>query len=75
MEKRGIPTVTICSDMFVRLAKILSASKGLSSLPLVVIPHPLGGITPQEVGGKADKAVDGVVRLLTESHEKLVGGF
>lgn len=58
--------------MFVSLAKAVSAAKGLPSFPLVVIPHPLGGIAPEEVRAKADKAVDAVIQLLTESREKLV---
>ena len=60
--------------MFVLLAKSVSAAKGLPSLPLVVGPHPLGGLAPEEVRAKADTAIDQVVQLLTEAREKLVAG-
>ena len=63
---------TICSDQFVQLAKSVSAAKELPSLPLVIVPHPMGGITPEEVRAKADNAIDRVVQLLTESRNKLV---
>ena len=58
--------------MFVPLAKSVSTAKGLPSLPLVVVPHPLGGLAPEEVQAKADTAIDQVVQLLTEGCEKLV---
>ena len=40
-------------------------AKGISSPRLVVIPHPLAGITADEVAKKADNAVDTVVSILT----------
>jgi len=58
--------------MFVVLAKSVATTKELPSLPLVVIPHPLGGLKPEEVRAKANKVIDEVVRSLTESRERLM---
>ena len=58
--------------MFVVLARSVAAAKGLPYLPLVVVPHPLGGLGPDAVSAKADKAIDGIIRLLTEPREKLI---
>jgi hypothetical protein len=66
LEKKGIPTAVICSDVFLTLAKSISLAKGISSPRLVVIPHPLAGITPDEVRIKADKVIDNVISMLTK---------
>ena len=35
-----------------------------------MIPHPIGGLRPDEVRAKADKAIDGIVQLLTEYRDE-----
>jgi hypothetical protein len=64
LEAKGIPTVTICTDAFISLAKAIAASKGMSSLCLVVIPHPIAGIAADQVRAKADDAFDEIARSL-----------
>ncbi len=44
---------------------------GMLGLPLAVIPHPLGGLRPEEVWARADGAVAEVVYVLTQPAEKL----
>jgi hypothetical protein len=39
------------------------ASLGMPRLPLAIIPHPLGGLTPEEVREKADSIFEEVLRL------------
>jgi hypothetical protein len=51
--------------VFLSLAKSIAQAKGISSPRLVVIPHPLAGITQDEVQHKADSAVETVVAMLT----------
>ena len=46
------------------LARLESRNRGLATLPLAVVPHPLGGIGEDEVLGKVDAALDVVVRAL-----------
>jgi len=58
--------------MFLVLARSVATAKGLPALPVVVVPHPLGGLGPDAVKAKADKAIDDIIRLLTEPREKLV---
>jgi len=53
------------SDQFVGLAKTVARAKGLSTLTLVVIPHPIGGLEPEKVREKADKSIDILVKALT----------
>ncbi|MCZ7574186.1 MAG: hypothetical protein M5U01_37020 [Ardenticatenaceae bacterium] len=56
---------TICTDAFAGLARDEAAAGGLPDLPLVVIPHPLGGLTAAEVHSKAEEALTQVVQVLT----------
>ena len=49
MEKLGIPTVTICTDAFVGLAREESRNLGMPDLPLAIIRHPLGGEREDQV--------------------------
>ncbi len=66
-----MPTATICTDEFVSLGRAEAQALGMPGLPLVVIPHPLGGLRPEEVRARAEAAVDGVVYVLTQPAEKL----
>jgi hypothetical protein len=41
------------------------ASLGMPSLPVVIVPHPIGGLKPDEVRAKADLILkDIITRLL-----------
>ncbi len=73
LEKRGIPAAVICSDAFLSLARSISQAKGISAPRLVSIPHPLAGITPDEVRKKAESAVDAIVAVLVSSKENTNG--
>jgi hypothetical protein len=59
-----VAAAAIVSDQFVGLAKTVAKAKGLSSLSLVVIPHPVGGLEQGKVRTKADKSIDSVVHAL-----------
>ena len=48
MEKAGIPTATFCSGEFSALGANERAALGMPGLPIVVVPHPVGGIPPEE---------------------------
>ena len=36
----------------------------MSDLPLVIVPHPIGGLSPEEVKAKADSIIDTVIARL-----------
>jgi hypothetical protein len=61
----GIPTVTLCTDAFLGLAREEARTLGMPELPLVIIPHPLGGEPAERVQARAAGALDGVVAALT----------
>ncbi len=64
LAKRGISSVVICSAPFVPLAKAQARVFGAPDLPLVVIPHPLGGISQEEIQRRADNAVPQLMELI-----------
>jgi hypothetical protein len=66
LEKSGKPTVTVCSNRFEVLARATATGMGMPNLPLVIVPHPIGGISAEEVIVKADGIVDKVITQLVE---------
>ena len=66
LQKRGVVSAVICSDPFLKLAKAQARVFGVPDLPLVVIPHPLGGIELSGVSARADAALPQVLGLIEE---------
>src|ERR1700682_4801917 len=64
LTRRGVAAVAICSEPFLKLGKAQSRVFGVPDLPLVVIPHPLGGISIEQVEGRALAALSQVVQLI-----------
>jgi hypothetical protein len=64
LEKAGVPTVLLCTTPFMAIAKAMGSGSGATSLRVVEIAHPLGAISPEQVGGRADSAVDRVEQVL-----------
>ena len=58
--------MTICSSRFEILARTTATGLGMPNLPLVVVTHPIGGISPEEVKLKADSILDAVIAQLVE---------
>jgi hypothetical protein len=69
LEKRGIPTVTICTDAFEGLAREEAKNLGMPDLPLVIIKHPIGGEPPDVIRQRAAEAAPQVLRALTDGLE------
>lgn len=66
LRRRGVLTVVICSEPFLKLGKNQARVFGVPDLPLIVIPHPLGGISLDEVKARAENALPHLVALLRE---------
>jgi hypothetical protein len=65
LEKKGVPTVTICTEAFVGLAREESKNLGMPDLPLAIIKHPIGGEPLGAIHQLADDALAQVIRALT----------
>ena len=66
LRKRGIVCAVICSGPFMKLGKAQARTFGVPDLPLVEIPHPLGGLVLDSVKQRAHVAVPQVLSLINE---------
>jgi hypothetical protein len=68
VEKQGIPTVSIASSSYYPLAVTTIEAQGLSEndMAWVVVPHPIGGLSEEEVHAKVDAAFPEIMKAATE---------
>ena len=64
LERMGVPTAVICTQPFVSSGKVMSRLQGVPDYPFAVIPHPIGSLTPEELGKRAKMALPQVIQLL-----------
>jgi hypothetical protein len=67
LEQRGVPTAVMGTFEFEALARLEARNRGLETLPLALVPHPLGGIREDEVLRKADLALESVLKAITRA--------
>ncbi len=60
-----MPTVAVCSHLFVRLGEIERRALGMPELPMAITPHPIGGLKADAVLAKADDLLEKVLAGLT----------
>ncbi len=61
-----MPTAVICTDQFIASAKAQAAICGNPLYPFVVVPHPIGSLTADELRERANIALPQVIDILTE---------
>jgi len=66
LRKRGLITAVVCSEPFVKLAQTQAKTFGVPDLPLLRIPHPLGGINLEQVKGRVAVALPKLLDLVKE---------
>lgn len=66
LRKRGLVTAVICSGPFLKLGQAQARVFGVPDLPLIIIQHPLGGLSLADVKARAEAAIPKVVALLKE---------
>jgi hypothetical protein len=64
LEQRGVPTAVMGTLEFEALARLEARNRGIATLPLALVPHPLGGIRDDEVLKKADLVIEPVLKAL-----------
>jgi hypothetical protein len=64
LEQRGVPTVVMGTFEFEALARLEAKNRGMETLPLALVPHPLGGIPEDDVRKKAALAIEAVLKAL-----------
>jgi hypothetical protein len=66
LRKRGLKTAVVCTEPFLKLAQAQAKTFGVPDLPIIMIPHPLGGISIEQVEGRAEAAWPQLEQLLRE---------
>jgi hypothetical protein len=66
LRRRGVFTAVICSEPFLKLARNQARIFGVPDLPLLLIPHPLGGLALADVKARADQAITQLVAVISE---------
>jgi hypothetical protein len=61
LERRGIPTVTVGSHLFVRLGETERRALGMPELPMAITQHPIGGIKSDAVQARANALLPQVI--------------
>jgi hypothetical protein len=69
LRKRGLVTAVIYSGPFRKLGETQARIFGVPELPLIEIPHPLGGVSIDEVRERAEVAVPAFIDLIRR-HQK-----
>ena len=57
----------VATQPFRKMAETEVRVLGLKDLPVVFIPHPVGGLRPELVTAKAEAAVSDIVAALTKA--------
>jgi hypothetical protein len=64
LEGRGVPTVVLCTEVFMDSAAEHATAYGLPEARVVAVQHPLAAIAPQAVVERADAVVERIVAQL-----------
>ncbi len=75
LEALKIPTVTVVSTAFAPLAQVVSEGIGQMSLPIIVVPHPLGDRDANVIRKYGEDIAEQCVRVLTTPVETLAREF
>jgi hypothetical protein len=65
VEKAGIPSATICTDPFKVTATAMARMWGAAEYPVIYTSHPVGGLSREAIGRRAEELLDQVVAVLT----------
>jgi hypothetical protein len=60
----------VSTEAFLSLSRAEAQALGMADLPQVVLPHPVGTLTGEQIEGVADRALEQVVRALITSTDE-----
>lgn len=66
LTKRGLIAAVVCSDTFMKLGTAQAKVFGVPDLPLLKIPHPLGGLSMDKVRERATVALPQLIKIVKE---------
>ena len=75
MEKLGIPTVSVITEPFGFKARMEVTALGLGTVPIQILPHPIGQISDEQMRALTDQAYDEVVFGLTRPADEVADAY
>ena len=75
LEKAGIPSCTVVTDVFDAKARREAEALGLDALPIVILPHPVGQLPRDEMVRLTDERWDEMNFILSASGPELLERF
>jgi hypothetical protein len=67
MERKGIPSVSLCTSGFLNAAAMKASMLGMPNLPVVGIPFPFASLPPEQARVRGKEAYDAIVAALIRS--------
>ena len=65
-ERKGTPAAVICSDAFTATANAMADVHGAAGYRYLTTPHPVAGLTPEQVRERAEAVAAAVAEMLAQ---------
>lgn len=75
LEKLGIPTISVITEPFGFKARVEVTALGFATLPIQILPHPIGQISDEQMRALTDEAYDEVLFALTHPAEEVAQAY
>ena len=69
LEKAGVPSASIITDVFEATGRAMAEQWGLPYYKYLAMPHPIANLTERELDQRAREIVPEVVKLLLQGQE------
>ena len=66
-EKAGVPSVTICTDIFETTALSMAEMWGAPAYPIVLTEHPIAELTREQLRARAEDMLPEMEAILLET--------
>ena len=69
LEKSGIPSASIVTDVFEATARAMAEQWGVPTYKFLMMPHPIANLTEKELDQRALEMAPEVVKLILQGQE------
>lgn len=70
MQKRGIPSAVLVTERFVNLAQGVARSRGMPTIPMVVLPHNIEHLPKDQLHALTERALGELLEKLAPAAVK-----
>jgi len=67
MERKGVPSVTLCTTGFLNAGAMQASMLGIPDLPIVGVPFPFATLAPDKARARGAESFDAIVAALTRA--------